>query len=506
MTSRITSVAALAFFSLLAVAMGLYVTFWAIDFGGQPASHPLMLMAHPGNADAFAGMAEVAIGVLGIAITVVAILVELAANRYTPRIADLFVRDPVNIATLSLFLVTSLLVLWVQMSMAGPVFPRALVLVGLAAMTISFLLLLPYFAYVFAFLQPTNVVHRLQDRTTRALRRARTGRDLDRRRLEVTTHVAQLSDIALNAVQSQDKAIALAVVDAFTEIVTTTLTLKPQMPVEWFEPASLATNDPDFVSFHGSVVRSMARKHTWVEMKVLRQFEALMGLSLNHQRDVGHLTSIRTRQLAIEAAGRGDEAALELLLRFLNTYMRAAINARDVRTGYNLFNELRALAQALLDMNRDDRVLELASRMKYYGQLGFHAKLPFIQETTAYDLCFLLEVVSARDAACQDALLDLFLELDHQPEEGRTQEVSLRGVRKAQVKLATWYLAQGDERRARRIFEDLKREPPERLISIHNELASTLEPEYWEVSDRGVSFDWLPDPQRAQLATFFGWF
>ena len=30
--------------------------------------------------------------------------------------------------------------------------------------------------------------------------------------------------------------------------------------------------------------------------------------------------------------------------------------------------------------------------------------------------------------------------------------------------------------------------------------------EYWEVSDRGINFEWLPPDRRATLETFFGWF
>jgi len=31
-------------------------------------------------------------------------------------------------------------------------------------------------------------------------------------------------------------------------------------------------------------------------------------------------------------------------------------------------------------------------------------------------------------------------------------------------------------------------------------------PEYWEVSDRGDNFDYLPPEQRACLSLFFAWF
>ena len=48
-----------------------------------------------------ANAAEVVAAVLAIAITVVAIVVELAANRYSHRITQLFVRNPVNLSVIA---------------------------------------------------------------------------------------------------------------------------------------------------------------------------------------------------------------------------------------------------------------------------------------------------------------------------------------------------------------------------------------------------------------------
>jgi len=201
-----------------------------------------------------------------------------------------------------------------------------------------------------------------------------------------------------------------------------------------------------------------------------------------------------------------DRHAVTLYMRFLNTYMRLGINGRDVRTCYNLLNEYRALAESAAARADDEVVLELAARIKYYGQLAFQFKLGFLLETAAYDLCELIEIVSDRESACHTHLLALFLELDREPEGGKVQETSLRGVRKAQIKLALHYLANGKEDHARRIFEDMKSENPERLQGIRRELEAVESAEYWEVSDRGINFEWLDPERRAMLGTFFSWF
>ena len=68
--------------------------------------------------------------------------------------------------------------------------------------------------------------------------------------------------------------------------------------------------------------------------------------------------------------------------------------------------------------------------------------------------------------------------------------MTLRGVRKAQAKLASFYLvAGGDEgvRYARQIYDDMKDERPERLSSICDELLG-------EVGRRAHIFAWLRAP------------
>jgi hypothetical protein len=50
-----------------------------------------------------------ATGVLAILITVVAIVLELSATRYTHRVTALFVRDPVNLAVMAFYVLTSVL-------------------------------------------------------------------------------------------------------------------------------------------------------------------------------------------------------------------------------------------------------------------------------------------------------------------------------------------------------------------------------------------------------------
>jgi hypothetical protein len=131
--------------------------------------------------------------------------------------------------------------------------------------------------------------------------------------------------------------------------------------------------------------------------------------------------------------------------------------------------------------------------------------LGFITETAAYDLASLCERAFAMRAPSHDAILKVLLEVDKEAE-SQTQEHTLRGVRKAQAKLASFYLVAGEQRYARQIYDDMKDERPERLRSIRDELLSVSSKDFWEVVDRGVNFDYLEPNRREKLRTFFSWF
>jgi len=151
------------------------------------------------------------------------------------------------------------------------------------------------------------------------------------------------------------------------------------------------------------------------------------------------------------------------------------------------------------------RSVEIARHFQYYGLTAFHAKLPFLLETVAYDLCELLEYAFDRRSKALTPLLRVFLEVDKESE-GEVQELSLRGVRKAQVKLATYFLVHGEEALARRVYKDMENERPERMASIRDELLGVRSPEFWEVSDRGVNFDYLTPERKIKLMDFFEWY
>jgi hypothetical protein len=150
-----------------------------------------------------------------------------------------------------------------------------------------------------------------------------------------------------------------------------------------------------------------------------------------------------------------------------------------------------------------DVALEGVRHMIYYGRTSYDMQLGFVTETVAYDVSALCELAHALNRNdLDDKMLAMFLELD-QPLRLKRQESGLQGIRKAQIKLACYYLATGADDRAIKIAADMAGEDRDRLRSIREQLVRVESKAFWEITDRGRNFDYLPPRHKDQMSRFF---
>ena len=211
------------------VSLTLFVATYLLDNGGNTNPVEMLFrLTHPNAAAAantLANSGEIVAAVLAIALTVVAIVVELASNRYTHRVTELFVGEPINFAVMSLFVVTALQGVWVTMTFddrshglhgshgeAAGFVPYAGIGVTMLLLTACLLILLPYFNFVFAYLNPISIVDRIYKHTVKVLRGD--PRDVSALQQEAVRGVEQIGEVALNAMENRDKGVSMAAVDA----------------------------------------------------------------------------------------------------------------------------------------------------------------------------------------------------------------------------------------------------------------------------------------------------
>lgn len=453
--------------------------------------------------NALGNLASTVSAVMGVVITVVAIVVQLAATRYTPRVTELFFRERTNLLVLGFFIVSCITAIWVSLAVGNGFLPRTSVILSVVTVSMSLLLIVPYFSYVFDFLDPERVVSHIQNQGIKAAREA--SGDLDQAQGRVLGAVEQLADIAVAAVSQQDKIISARAVDALRVMTVEYTGSKTAQPAAWFEPGRRVCSNPDFLSMNPDALSDLVRDQVWVEWKVLRQYQTIYNEALSGNPDMNYLIAINTRYLGEAILSKGSTPALRLVVKFFNTYMRATLNKRQVRTAYNLMNQYRQLIEAVCVAGEEALVAETAGYLRYYGQTASGMDLGFVTETISYDLATLCEVAHRLGSGAHDRLLGALLELDKEAESA-AQETTLRGVRKAQARLAAFYLQKGDEPAARRIYHDMAQERPERLASIRDELLSVASKDFWEVIDRGANFDYMEPARKEHLRGFFEWF
>jgi hypothetical protein len=459
--------------------------------------------------DSVGGLAGTIAAVLGIIITVVSIIVQLSAERYA-QVTEMFFKDRTNLSVMAFYVIGCVCSLFNAFALHKDFVPRISIAVMVVVAVFGFAMMAPYFAYVFEFLQPENIISRIRGAAQRAAqqgaRKVQAGALAEAQR-QALASMEQLTDITINSISGKDKIIATAGVDALKDFARNYLANKKAAAPEWFGVGPSIRENPDFVSMAPQSIDDLVKRRTWVEWKVLRQYQAIYSEALGAMRDINYVIAIDTRYIGEAAIKAGDREALALCVKFFNSYMRATLNAKDVRTAYNILNQYRQLAQDVVQAGWDDKAVEVAGYIKYYGHVSFNMKLAFVTETVAYDLCALCETAHAIKSPVESKLLQTFLEVD-QPamDGGDVAETGLRGVRKAQAKLATYYIVEDAEPLARRIFDDMRNEKPERLRSIRDELLSIESEDFWEVIDRGANFDYLTPARKDALRTFFSWF
>lgn len=450
--------------------------------------------------------AELLGGILAIAITVVAIVVELAATRYSHRITKLFISEPVNIAAMTLFLMTTLLCVWMGMTGSEPgsaaILPNAGFGLAMLLVTLSLLTLLPYFYFVFSFISPLSIIEKLRI-TAHRFHRSATDASSSRMQAKALEAVDELQDIARSAAEQGDTRIAMAAIDALCELMLDYIQEKDALPEQWFNIDDTILHDPDFVSLAPSAIDEIRNTRLWFEVKIMRQFLALMNQTIPESRDVANMIAINTQRIGI-AATAGNQALLDLVIRCFNSYMRATIRAGDPRTAYYVMNQYRLLAVALLNRQALKAVTEIVEHFRYYATLSHSLGDSFLLEVAAHDIVTLIEEAMKRKSSIVDDLLDRLLELDQEIRH-ESQEASLLSVRRAQLQLATLFLELQDENRARRIIADMQDEKRERLEGIRDTLMNEQRSQYWEFTDRGVNFSYLEPARREYLDTLFRW-
>lgn len=452
--------------------------------------------------NAISNLIELTAAILGISLTVVAIVLQLSAQRYTPKLIDFFLLDKVNISVFAFMVFTVSYAVLLTYSIKSNFYPiySSMILVCLVILCLA--ILIPYFAYVFNFLTPSNIIIRLNRNIRFQIGQIKRfgPKPVDYYQREVSNSIEQISDIALNSIVQMDRTVCLLAIYELQKAVLHYQKEKVYLPTEWFDASRSF-----FLGISKIHCQDLVNQKIWLEARVFMEFELMFKTALNKLPDVVSQIALTTTKILEKATSNADRQTLTLLINYYNTFIRLALNAKNQKAIFSLFYQYRQMAEYLLDFQQDLLLQKIAFYFKYYAQQSLQNGLWFACTTTCYDLGLLLQQAFNKKARCFGQLLVTMLQFDNCFEDSKDVNlIALDGARKALLVLAAYLQSKGDTIFVQQIAKFLKnKEPQARLVALKNQLLEVQDPRFWEITDRGVNFEYISDAQKESLQTFY---
>ncbi len=417
----------------------------------------------------------------------IALAIPITANMYTPKLIEIFVSDRVNIAALLFFAIMGAHGIFAQAMAFEQWAPVLQFGIAWTSGVLGFALLIPYYLYVLSFLDPDRIIQRVTRRITAEYGPiARQERPMEAARRRLNNRILHLGNVILRAIDRSDRDVSLSSIAALRRAVELYLDTKPGLPPAWFEIDARL-----FVGLSEEALELLARDRTWVEHRCLSQLLLAYQAALAHMQDAISAISDVNRAVALHARARGDVHALELCVRFFNTYLRSAVRKRDVHAIYDVFYQYKLLARDLL-ASHPSVALSIARYFKYYADFARHEKVPFVYELAASDLSSVVECAYGVQSPARREILDIFLAFD-------AEDTTLR-MTSARALLAGYLLDAGCAEEAALVADRLYASDPAQVRRARRNILETTEPAFWEVTDRQRNLDFVEPKHRETVA------
>jgi hypothetical protein len=427
---------------------------------------------------------------LQVIFVVVALAVPLTANMYSVKFLDFFIRNPVNVAVLIFIVLANLSGLWANYIMKNTVVTFQVTLVSILTI-VSLLLVLPYLFYVFRFLHPDTLLRLLEEEIKTLLKAAFHPAGGTKNRQRVAQSLEHICNISIRSIDRSDRNTAIEGALTLERVARHYWAVKEKLNPSWFE-----ADQNFFLGFPSLAAEEMTSSQSWVEMKLYYQFFEIMRAACPSMPELTSSIAKSLRKLGLEATSLNHPALRELVIAYFNTFIRLAINRRDVRSLFLIFDQYRNFGEAL-NKKFPEQVLEIAYYFEYYGQVAREQQMFFVVEVVAHDLGTLVEKAWESEVPNRQKLLERFLHFDQQA------IPALSGVKKAQALLASYFLLAGQTEPANIIRESFQSLDPAFIQNLKKDLIQITRQKFWEVSERRMNIDFVPTPQREKLQEFF---
>lgn len=441
-------------------------------------------------ADILSPMARAYNNVLAMLLATIGLAIPLTANMHTPKLIDMFLRDPINRVVLVFMALGAGHVLWV-VYMIGPAFaPTWAVALAVYLAIAGWIVLIPYFFYVVRFLDPSRIILRLGDRIEHVVAAVAAGKvDPTAAQEEVSLAISHLGTIVIKSLERDDREVAREGIWRFKELIDHYAPYKARLPRAWYR-----VDRADFVGLSAEALDILTDSRTWFEMKVLKSMELGYQRALTEASDAVSAISDANRVVAVHAHERGDHEALHLSVRFFNNFVREAIKARHLRAVYDVFHQYRLLCRTIGD--RPDLMREIGRSFTYYGSMARTYGMVFAPQLAVFDLGYITRrAFEARSAAAPD-LLQMVLAMPHETG-GDVHSLAV----KAKLILGGFLQSGSLDPEADLVIANLREVEPDEIRRALTDLLAA-ERVFFEVTDRQLNLEYIPPERREPLARF----
>src|SRR5579864_1452025 len=484
--------AALSGLALVAVTSMMFVLFGVLDAHYRTLTD--VFNPDPAAAAGTLGLAGGAEGVtLSIVIVAVMFGIQGVSSRYSPRIIGIFTRNALNALVLGFALASILYTFLVRSEVTGTYVPKLSVGIAVLLALLNFAILFPYVGYIFEVMRAETLVAGIMRRARRQLRAASRRPHNRRQREELMTSIAQVTDIAFGSIQLGDMPVCVMSIEVLGQFLAQDyLTVKKKFSPEWFK-----VGHAELPGASDQIIAEVNRAGTWFGYSVLSTFVDMVGLTPVHRKEAVHAIAVATRNVGLAAIEVGDTEAVELCLRFFNTYLRTAINRSAPTFASGIMNEYRRFAIGALEW-RPDLAVEAAAHLLRYGRHFDEAGMPAIFGAAAEDVADLAIEARVRDPQVSFRLAQLLVRylLELIP---NARPIGLNGLFKGVAKLTFWAMASDDRDVARVLVEGIAAAPPDFVDAALDRMESMHQGLFWEVNERVIAFDWVEQPLREQI-------
>jgi hypothetical protein len=414
----------------------------------------------------------------------------ITASLYTPKLIEIFIRDPINlfvICTCAILAAHNLLAVTLSFDVWTAQLPFALAVAGAI---IGWLLLLPYYFYVVSFIDPLTIIGRVQRNLVREIDAAAAGRwPVAVSQQRVCERIHTLDSVLLRAADRADRDVVLDAMRVHVHEVARMRIVKPRLPA-----AFLRIDNDLLAGMSGDAAEMLSDAGIWCEHQVTNQLVLAFRRVLTTMPDGASAMAQAVKNAAHAEALAGNEEGFRLLVRVLNSFTHDAIKKTGDASACSVIYSYKALIRRLL-ADRPAQVPPLVGHLCFYAESARAHGLQFTYERTSYELAELAERARRHGVAAARELLDAVLWFS-----GVESSV---GLVKSRTILAAGYRELGAAAELERVLATLRGVPLELLQRARRQILAVQEPTFRELNEQGIDLDYVTLERRAVVTELF---